>query len=253
MNQAVAIPKMTLETILRKHIDQLDPSNKREFRKKTIELCHLAKFILSVDEGYSIASVGESPDIIIANGNNKIGVEHVILAETSHKKREGSIENLFKLAENDFSIAYPEKKFLVNIFLTKNFPIIKKLQSQELIPIINKTINIWIETKILIENDLIESIYSMPHTEMDFVANKGAWGSGVVTIDLLRKTIREKDKLVNKYRTNTRIDKQWLLIVIGGVGESSYQMNNSITGVFNSDFDRIYVLEDFNWIINRIK
>jgi len=64
-------------------------------------------------------------------------------------------------------------------------------------------------------------------------------------VDLLEQAIKKKEKKISSYRENSG-NIQWLLIVIGSNGESSYNMNKTIEVDIKTEFDKVYVLEDFN-------
>ena len=241
-----------LGPLINNHLANLD-SQKSDYDKKVLELCHIGKFLVLLNENYSITEVREKPDFIISDTYNSVGVEHEILVRDNYKKQEGSIKQLFKQAERAFTIKYPGKNLLINIFIKKGFPIFKKNQTNLLVENINILIADYLDYGILPENELVDDIFAMPHHQLNFEPNEGAWGQATLTEDLLKNAIEKKEKLLKTYIDNSGTKDQWLVIVIGSMGKSSLQMNNNINSVKESGFARIYLLEDFNGEIVRLK
>jgi hypothetical protein len=75
-----------------------------------------------------------------------------------------------------------------------------------------------------------------------------------IKADDLKKAILKKEVLLNKYKSNTSLDKQWLLVVIGATSPDSFEYGDEpiLLGV-KSNFDNVYVMEDFNAKIWKIK
>jgi len=239
--------------LFNENINKLNPE-KHDYNKKVKELFYVGKFLILLKENFSIMEVDrESPDFIISNSFSKIGIELETKVNEDYKEQEGSIEQLFKQVKQDFTKKYPDKKYLVNIFIKENFPTLKKNKTDLIIKELNLVIVDYINNGILSENRLIDYIYMMPYDQLDFQPNMGAWMQRTLTEDNINKAIEKKEKKLQKYIENSCTKEQWLLIVIGSQGKSSFQMNDNIKSVINSGFTRIYILEDSNRIINRLK
>ena len=92
----------------------------------------------------------------------------------------------------------------------------------------------------------------MPHSRISISGNLGSWWQKNLTIETLTKAIQKKEKLISKYKEN--IDKkQWLLIVIGSNGDSSFLIDRNIEYKVESKFDKVFILEDFNNRLFEIK
>ena len=219
--------------------------------QKILELCHAAKFLSFFNNKYHIEKISEEPDFIISSANERIGLEHQILIESISKEKEGFCDNLFRLAEQILTEEKSTKNFLANIYINPFFDI-KINEKQKSILEIVETVNIFAETGELIENELIERISIMPHSRISLCPNLGAWWQKNISPDLLIKAINKKERLIDNYVKKTNLN-QWLLIVIGGLGESSYQLDNNFNLDVESKFDKIYILEDFNYQLYEIK
>lgn len=243
---------MTLGHLINRHLSEL-AKNSRDFDKRSTEICHAGKAIISINEGFEIEKVSESPDFIIYNSTRRVGFEHATLGNDNLKTIEGSIKNVFKKAEVDFRANFPELKYLVNFFLHEKLPEVTKSSTPDFVTLINNVVKQYITTKEIIENDLIEYIHSMPDSDVCFVPNLGEWGYSKLKNKDIDKAIQQKNKLIESYRKKSSIHEQWLLIVIGSMGKSSYQLNGLTPDVTNTDFERVYILEDFMWRLSRVK
>jgi hypothetical protein len=209
--------------------------------------------LILLNDNYSIIEVRENPDFIISDSFLKIGIEHEIIIDPEYKKQEGSIKQIFKQAEKAFAIKYPGKDFLINIFTKENFPVFRKNQASSIIENLNILIANYLEHGILLENNFIEEIFYMPHDRLDFEPNMGAWVQSTLSETILNEAIEKKEKRLQTYIKNTGINEQWLVMVIGSMGKSSFQMNDKIKTGIDSGFSRIYLMEDFNAKVNRLK
>jgi hypothetical protein len=81
----------------------------------------------------------------------------------------------------------------------------------------------------------------------------GAWVQSTLSESILNEAIEKKEKRLQTYIENTGINEQWLVMVIGSMGKSSFQMNDKIKTEIDSGFSRIYLMEDFNAKLNRLK
>lgn len=247
----------TLNSIIGQHLKGLDKNN-RDDDKKSLELCHIGKFITLLENKYSIESVQESPDFIIADSEqNKMGVEHTRIFSEDHKKVEGSIESIFGKAEQEYKSQNPSFKFLINFWLKKiDFPIQKKdihIFIREIIDVLDT----FLATGEIKNNKLIVDIsgIDVPHTTLSFYPNPSLYvqGQASVTKDLIENAVKEKEQNLEKYKIHSSLKEQWLLIVIGSLGPSSYEMDELVIKDFYSSFSRVYLMEDFKAKVYRLK
>ena len=239
-----------LSRLIDYHLDPLK-KDQRKNRKKILEICHAGKFLMLVDQGLKISEVSEKPDFIITDGQNLIGLEHQIIVDPKEKEKEGFYRNIFDQAELELKREKDLPNFLANCYLKPHleFKISKK---QEFIETVAKTIKKFVQTEILDENPIIESIFLMSHTGISISENFGAWWQKNLSLEALSNAIEKKEKLLATYKASCG-NEQWLLLVIGSTGGSSFVIDNQTKYVIDSEFDRVYILEDFYNNLYRIK
>lgn len=241
-NKSIAENKKTLEGLIDSHLEPL-LADSRKNQQKILEISHVGKFLMLFENGYRISRVTEQPDFILTNGNEFVGLEHQIVVDHKSKEREGFFENIFDLAELRLQEDNSLPNFLANCYIIPyaNFKLSEK---EELIETIVRVIKKYVLTDILDENPIIERISKMPHSSINISENLGAWWQKNLTNELLTKSVKKKEKLISKYKENVGI-KQWLLLVIGSNGDSSYVMDGKTKYKVKSEFDKVFVLDDF--------
>lgn len=238
------------KNLINPHFDKLKHDRKKN-RKKIIELCHAAKLLMQLDDSFRIIELREKPDFIIGSDNYQIGLEHQVLLKPDLKQIEGFFENIAVQIEEELKKDSELSNFLANVFFNRY---ISKRQSDKN-KIIKHSIAIIknkIYNDIFEENEFINSISVMPHDRISVNSNLGAWFQDKLTSDVLNESIKHKEKKLRNYRQNSNI-QQWLLIVIGSLGESSYEYENNFSFKSDSKFDKIFLLEDFANNVYEIK
>lgn len=230
----------------------IDTSNAHEYqnRKKNIEICHVAKLLMNLNNNSYIKAVIESPDFLIDFENKIVGVEHQILIDDSKKSYEGFLENVFRQAESELRKDSSTPNILINCWLHDNIKYTINQKSGFVLSIID-LIKSYMQLGTLRDNPIIERVYSMPHSEFSLCPNFGAWFQEYLSVNSLQTAIREKEKKLTLYRE--KAVEIWMLIVIGGTGASSYQIPEDESYHITSVFDRIYLLEDFHNNLYQLK
>jgi hypothetical protein len=141
--------------------------------------------------------------------------------------------------------------FLANIYAQPYFNA-KINEKQETVQKICYLVRTHLETGTIPENDIIECIFLMKHSTISLCGNLGAWWQKEITEDLITNAIKNKEKKIDEYKKNTNCE-QWLLLVIGGVGASSFLMKDNLNLSIETRFDKIYVLEDFSTKLFELK
>jgi hypothetical protein len=211
-----------------------------------LETCHVAKFLSQLDEGIEMVQKFEKPDFIIRNQNRKIGLEHETLVHTDSKIKEGSFGDLVNELQKEYSKRHPDQKLMLTIY-PQPYLAFRKVDKPGILEKMIQLIENYIKSNQLPENDYLDRLFLMPHSRLSFNCNLGGWWQRYLDINSLNEAIIKKEKKVNEYRLNSGIKEQWLLIVVGGVGESSYVVDSieSIQGCFKAKFDKVFLLEDF--------
>jgi hypothetical protein len=220
-------------------------------RHKILEICHVGKFLMFFENQFQIEKLSEEPDFIIANKNYRIGLEHQMIIDKKSKEKEGFFENLCKLAEKELRKDKNLPNFLANIYVHPYFNG-KIKDKQKLINEICRLVKLQIQTDEIPGNDFIDNIITMKHSRISLCSNMGAWWQKEITEEFIIDAIKKKEKKIENYLTNI-MAPQWLLIVIGGVGESSYRMGDNFNMTIETKFDKVFVLEDFYTKLFEIK
>ncbi len=239
--------QISLEGLINEPIKTLDKSDK-DSNKKELEICHVGKFLMLLNSGFKIDEIREQPDFIIKSSDNtKIGLEHEVLIDQNHKKVEGSFSDIVKTAEGIFRERYPEIKILANIYVNVNKKISKK-DKHHYVETLFSIIEDSVFHKRFEENDLVLNLSWHKHTEINFSCNPGGWWQQSLQKDFVIKSINRKETKRLNYVKNTGLGEQWLLIVIGSLSQSSYEIDSRFEENFtvNSGFNRIFLMEDFN-------
>ena len=224
-----------------KFLEPLDYSNTNN-KQKILEICHTGKFLFLLDEDYVIHEVSEKPDFILTGQDNFIGLEHQTVVDKKSREREGFFQNIFQIAELELQKDSNLPNFLANCYLIPNINF-KLSEKKKLISIVVNTVREYVLIGVLQENPIIESIHSMEHSQITVSVNLGAWLQKDITQEIIQKAIDKKDKLVLSYNSEIT-SEQWLLLVIGSTGESSYRIDRLKMLNIESKFDRVYILED---------
>ena len=247
--------------LIEPHLKCLDDSIQAD-RKKIIEVCHIGKFLL-LYEDYCIERVQEKPDAIIKNHSELIGLEHEVIVDQSLKNIEGYFENIARQVEKLF-IQCKYIDFLSNIYFNTSYPV-KTKEKSEHVHLTYKIIESCLESNeyqldgYLTENffdyeypGIINRITIMKHTNISVNSNCGAWWQKHLKAETLLNSIRLKEEKLTAY-LKSGIPKQWLLLVIGGLGGSSYEIEQTFDVSVESGFDKIFLLEDFRNNLYAIK
>lgn len=92
----------------------------------------------------------------------------------------------------------------------------------------------------------------MPHSQKNISPNFGAWWQKQVTIEVILSAIAKKEAKIQKYIQNS-VATQWLLLVIGGLNDSSFELRAGFDIELNTSFNRVYLLEDFRARLVQLK
>lgn len=223
-------------------IDGLDRFNQSE-NQKILELCQVGKFLCTYFPDFKIAESREQPDFIITNGSVKIGLEHQSIFVDKILQRTGFFKNIALLAERELEKETNIPDFLVNCHIRKDISFSNKDKNVILKTFIN-VIREFVLNDIVIDNNLFDNLIKMPHSQKSVNVNFGAYTVPALNEEKLLKAIEKKESKVNKYISNTDC-KQWLLLLIGGVGEHSFYVRNDLKLNFETTFEKVFLLEDF--------
>lgn len=218
----------------------------KEDRKKVIEICHVGKFLMLLNNNTNIEKLIESPDFILNNNGELAGLEHEILVDSNFKEQEGHIDTLMSCVEKEIQNEAQLPNFLANCHMNPNFKY-KLHQKKEIIRDMTNILTMRVKYGLYIENEYFESIsIQQPHSQISICVPQ-SWWQVYITPELITDSIKKKEKKLRRYKQNSKIKKQWLLIVIGSLGQSSYVVDdrNQIDIKVETEFDKVFLLEDF--------
>jgi len=195
------------------------------------------------ENNLKIEKLREEPDFVIADKQSRIGLEHLTVVEQQSKEKEGFIENLFLLAEKELRKDKDMPNFLANIYIHPCFSA-KVKDKKWLIDEIYRLVKHFVLKKELIENEIIDKISTMKHSQINLSVNLGGWWQKEISEEIIQKAINKKEKKIEAYISNTNLP-QWLLLVIGSIGESSYRFGNNFDPKIETKFEKVFLLEDF--------
>lgn len=220
--------------------------NDSNYEQLALETCHVAKLLSQLPGNIRILEKQERPDFIIEYNTVRIGLEHEILVDPEKKKKEGSVKNAINIVERKFREKFPKERKLISLFINPNI-IIRKVNRDNIVDHIFDVVDIYFNESNLIENDYINDISIMKHSRMDIIPNLGGWWQNDLKEEDILDAIHKKEDKLNSYKTNSQTDIQWLLIVIGSLGDSSFEIENSKDYGFKiqTKYNRIFLMEDF--------
>lgn len=249
-----SIDEINLQNILNekitKHLSDINLSLNYN-KQKILELCQIGKLVGTYFPNYDILELIEKPDVVISNGVSKVGIEHQLVVDFEEKEREGFYRNIFDKVEIILKKKNNLPNFLINVFLKNNLSY-KIKDKNKIITEITKIIEHYIKTKELFENAYIYDVLSMKHNSISVCPNFGGYVQKWIDEDTLKQFIEKKEKKISLYRSNFSYPI-WLVLVIGGLGKSSYELNNTFEIEVKSSFDKIFLFEDFNNTLYELK
>ena len=216
-------------------------------RNQVIELCQVGKFIWLLDPSATIVRHDDSPDFIISVNGKKIGLEHERVFNTSLVEKNKSLTKLFDDAAEVFKRRYPDVNILANIRLENDDFTFKKVETAKMKNEIADYVFSLITAKTVLKPSVIEKVHIMPHTQLAFCYNPGAYIVNDIEADELKKAVLKKEPRIDKYRMKSGIQEQWLLIVIGSASPDSFEFsNNPFKLEIQTKFGKVFLLEDIS-------
>ncbi|WKZ60449.1 MAG: hypothetical protein QY309_03020 [Cyclobacteriaceae bacterium] len=224
------------------HLIGLDDA-KNEDKQKILELCQVGKLISSYFDDFEIMKVSEKPDFVISNGQLTVGLEHQLILDPETKSKEGFYSNIFDKVERKLIQDDAIPNFLLNVIIKGDADL--TVNNKDLI--INQLVDIlrdFLFTGELKENDYIVSARSMKHSRKSISANYGAYIQRFIDKNIILEFLKKKDDKIDTYISNS-CPIQWLVLVIGGLGESSYEIDSNSDLEIDTKFDKVFLYEDF--------
>lgn len=224
------------------HLVGLDRT-KKDDKQKILELCHIGKLLATYYSDFDIIAVREKPDFLISNGQTTIGLEHELILDSKSKEKEGFYENICEKVEARLKEDPDLPNFLVNLYLKENISL--RLQDKNaIIEKFSELVKQIVLTGEMQENDFIERAIKMKHSDKSVNPNFGAYWQKSITENLILEFIEKKESKIDVYR-QTSVPTQWLVLIIGSNGQSSFEVNTLFKVDIKTKFDKVFLYEDF--------
>lgn len=237
-------------------------------RKKNAERVFLNRFKeLFTEFPQGNIKESEEPDFLVDIENGILGIEITEMYRTPEsgnpilQEQESLRKQLANLSKDLF-----DQKKLNPIFVSLHFNQVNPLKKKNLNSIAQKTIDLVIQNIPKNDNSVILKVANNPENfpnELQAiiifehkissstwdVANSG-WGYDLTT-DEIQEVIDKKNKKTSNYKLKNNCEKLWLLIVTSGYNISTTMnyLENIKQHHFNSNFDRLFVLNDMREVI----
>ncbi len=225
-------------------------------KKNALELCQAGKFMLNIDRSIRIVDMPAppNPDFLFTYNNQLIGLEHTRLTNPTHSPRVFSIQHLLDKAAERFQEKFPAHKICASFrFPNDEFDFSRNDQHS-----ITDIICAYVDEHCRgIENnkpDFIESVRIMPNRIVSFYFHEHHFYGDKLATDVVSQTIATKEEKLNKYYSrNAEIKEFWLVMVIGSLSRASYELDEFTNYQMASQFDKVYLMADFDETIVQVK
>lgn len=252
--------KQLYKDIAQKWIDDIESSRMphKDKKKKIVEICHFASFVISLLKCGHIRSVKdvqiimtcEEPDFIIKYGKEIYGLE-IRRIKNERSDIIGKQENLLESSAMLFQQKYEDYNVLVNISFTNKFNFKqndKKLLSNE---IADYVYNVLSNTTNKIPQ-YIRRISIQKHSGVSFNLT-GGYVVGALSESQIIQEINSKESKIETYKDKSNLDKIVLLLVVSGASPDSDYSFLEIPINVKTEFHHIYLLNDFDKKVHIIK
>lgn len=220
--------------------------------QKKSELFILGKFINSLhsDQIEIIEVNRESPDFVIRNNNELIGLE-IVEAKNGNVKPK-TTEDLLEEASKVFAEKHPEIKMEV-YFTFKNFELSfnrtnKAFYIQQICDAAYNCFN-----GVQQYPDFIDDIYIMRSGgKRVFFSQVWVGYMNDLNESIVQNMIQKKEKQINTYKEKSQTNTQWLLIATTKGAPNSYDIEYVNEMSYSSLFERVYLLEQITSEVKRL-
>jgi hypothetical protein len=233
-----------MEVKIRPWLNKVEEEKHPDVTKKTEELCLIGKLLVTYFNEFSISELRESPDFVISNGIQDVGVELVRVVDQKTKAKEGFFETICSNLEREIALTSELRDFAVNLYFKLGIDCHPR-QKKEISLTIKNLILDKITKDQLTDNEFIRSISVMKYKGISIFPNFGAYMQRHLRVEDILTTIKDKERKIENYRANS-VSIQWLILVVGQLRESSFELRTEFDLNYQSKFDRIFIFEDFN-------
>lgn len=223
-------------------------------KKEVIEVCHVGKFLVVLDKEIKLLEKAKppKPDFIIEYAGEKIGLEVERIFNLEEVQNIKSKQGLFEKAAHEFENSNPKINVMVNFWTIEGFKF-EGNDKKSLISEINSFVVEIVNGNNPVYPSFIEKADFIPHSRVNFNFNEGGYSSEDISNLTLNEAIQKKEAKFSQYKLNTGLDRQWLLLV-SDIGSDSFNIEDvELPKEIESQFEHIYLLEDFEARVTEIK
>ena len=224
-------------------------------KQETLEVCQIGKFAYKIDSDIRIVDKPQppNPDFIIELNDNLIGLEHTQIL-TKDAQRYFRIKTLLDYAEQIFEQKYPN----INVHAIISVQNDEWNYSLKDKPKLAEQIADYVQwTRLETDFELPEKITNIKttrHSQISFSYKEKNWQAEYLTRERLKSEIGKKESKISGYKTSEKqLTELWLVLLIGSLSSVSYELNESENYEMESEFDRVYLMSDFDAKILRVK
>lgn len=224
--------------------------------KEVLEVCQIGKFIFNFNPNIRIIDKPKppSPDFLLELDGKIIGLEHTRVTDPLKRKEYFPIVNLLNSAAEEFKVKYPEKRFSAVFTFTGDSFEFKTTEKRHLIELINSFVLDALQGNYATQPDFISTITLMPNSifsysykEQDFYGNK-------LPLEEVKSSIKDKEvKLEKYYGKVSNINEFWLVLMVGSLSQTTYEIDEQVDYKTTSTFDKVYLMSDFEEKIVEVK
>ncbi len=224
-------------------------------KKEILEVCQIGKFVYKIDSDISIAEKPNPPrpDFIIQHQSKLVGLEHTRIF-TKNAENYNRTKSIIEYSEDVYKELYPEDKVHGIISIVGDNLEYKQNQKKEVATAIANYVK-CVKNKINAEKPhYIENVRTTIHSQISFTYKEQNWQSGFLTKERLEQEIRKKETRLKIYKEDeTELSEYWLVLLIGSLTSASYELNEDQNYETISEFDRVYLMADFDAKVIRVK
>lgn len=223
-------------------------------KKEILEVCQIGKFVYKIDSEINIVDKPKPPrpDFIIKYKSKLIGLEHTRIF-TENADNYNRTNSIIEYSETVYRNLFPEDKVYAIISILGDNLEYKLSEKKAIATTIAKYVN-CIKNQVEIEKpEYIENVKTTIHSQISFSYKEKNWQAGYLTKERLEEVIRKKETRLKIYQKDEKeISEYWLVMLIGSLSSASYELNENENYEMESEFDRVYLMTDFDAEIIRI-
>jgi hypothetical protein len=224
-------------------------------KKEILEVCQIGKFVYKIDSEIRIIEKPKppSPDFVVSYKNKLIGLEHTQIL-TENANRYLRVKSLVDYAKLKFESKYPETIVHATISIKNDELDYKQNEKSILAERIADSVQFSILSYDFEMPDFITEIRTTKHSKVSFTYRESNWQSDYLTRERLKQEIEKKESKILGYRDSEfKLSEFWLVLLIGSLSSASYELNETEDYKMDSEFDRVYLMADFDAKIIRVK